>query len=153
MTNPLNPVHPPVHLDCKACGSRCCHYFALQIDTPTNAEEYDYLRWYISHEDVAIFLEGRDWYLQINRRCKNLSEDGGCGIYDTRPQICRDYGWDPTGEEECHGANEADDHDHFFSNREELEAYLTSRGKRWTKSTKTKKPSPRTGTRGRKTSK
>lgn len=128
---PKPPAHAPQHLDCHTCGAQCCRYFALQIDTPTDAEEFDYLRWYISHQDVAIFIEGPEWYLQINRSCRHLTAEGSCGIYETRPQICREYGWDPTGKKECHGADDANDHDYFFTNLAELEAYLKAKGIRW----------------------
>jgi Fe-S-cluster containining protein len=119
-------------LNCSACGGQCCNYFALQIDTPTTAEEFDNLRWYLAHKQVAIFIEGTAWYLQINNPCQNLTPKGACGIYEQRPQICRDYGWDPSGKSECHGTDRPCDHDHFFSTREELEAYLIQKKKRWT---------------------
>ena len=31
------------------------------------------------------------WYLLVHTKCKHLQDDNRCGIYDTRPQICRDY--------------------------------------------------------------
>ena len=35
--------------------------------------------------------EDDDWYLLVHTKCKHLGEDNLCQIYDTRPQICRDY--------------------------------------------------------------
>lgn len=122
---------PPAPLNCHDCGGHCCRYFALQIDTPRSGEDFDHLRWYIAHHQVAIFIEGRAWYLQINNPCKFLQPDSSCGMYAHRPQICRDYGWDATGATECHGAEKPCDHDHFFSTLEELEAYLIQKGKKW----------------------
>lgn len=118
-------------LNCKTCQGQCCKYFALQIDTPDSPEEFDHLRWYIAHEKVALFIEGDAWYLQVNNPCKHLTAEFSCGIYETRPQICRDYGWDPKGEVECHGTDQPCDHDHFFSTREELEKYLKKNKIKW----------------------
>ena len=30
---------------CDHCTARCCHYFALPIDTPVDRNDYDNLRW------------------------------------------------------------------------------------------------------------
>jgi Fe-S-cluster containining protein len=79
---------PPCHL----CTARCCKYFALQIDTPTTREEYDHIRWYLMHEGIAVWKDDGDWYLEIRTVCRHLQPDNSCGIYETRPRICRDYG-------------------------------------------------------------
>jgi Fe-S-cluster containining protein len=118
-------------LDCRSCQGQCCRYFALQIDKPTNAEDYDHLRWYIAHENIALFIDEKEWYLQVNDKCIFLQKDAKCGMYEQRPQICRDYGWDKSGATECHGVDSATDHDAFFSNLSELEGYLLEKGKRW----------------------
>ena len=34
------------------------------------------------------------WYLLVHTTCKHLQADNRCGIYHTRPQICRDYSTD-----------------------------------------------------------
>ncbi len=118
-------------LNCATCQGQCCKYFALQIDTPTTPEEFDHLRWYIAHQQVALFIENDDWYLQVNNPCRHLTSSYTCGIYDQRPQICRDYGWDPKGEVQCHETERPCDHDYFFSNLEELEAYLKKKKLKW----------------------
>jgi len=33
----------------------CCRYFALQIDNPKTADDYDNIRWYLVHENVVAF--------------------------------------------------------------------------------------------------
>jgi len=103
----------------------------MQIDTPRSREDFDHLRWYIAHQQVAIFVEGKSWFLQVNNPCRYLNADFGCAIYERRPKICRDYGWDASGKTDCHGMDKPCDHDAFFSTLEELEAYLTSKGKKW----------------------
>jgi Fe-S-cluster containining protein len=118
-------------IDCKTCEGNCCKYFALQLDTPETPEDYDHLRWYMAHQQVVLFIEKGDWYLQVNTPCRFLKPDHTCGMYEKRPQICRDYGWDENGDAECHGTDKPCDHDEYFASLEELEAYLTRHGLAW----------------------
>jgi len=76
---------------CSYCPAKCCRYFALPIDEPETWEEWDFVRWYLLHERATIFVEDDSWYLLVHTVCKHLGEDNLCGIYETRPQICRDY--------------------------------------------------------------
>jgi Fe-S-cluster containining protein len=118
-------------IDCKECDGNCCRYIALQIDTPETPEDFDHLRWYLAHQQVVIFIEKNDWYLQVNTPCRYLQANHSCGHYEKRPQICRDYGWDEAGDTECHGTDRPCDHDEYFATLEELEAYLTRKGHVW----------------------
>ena len=43
------------------------------------------------HGETTIFCEDEDWYLMVHNKCDHLLEDNRCGIYETRPKICRDY--------------------------------------------------------------
>lgn len=38
-----------------------------------------------------MFVEDESWYLLVHTECKHLQPDNRCGIYDTRPEICREY--------------------------------------------------------------
>lgn len=76
---------------CEYCTGKCCHYIALPIDTPENWKDFDYIRWYLAHEDLSVFVEDKNWYLMVHRTCQYLLPDKRCGIYEVRPQICRDY--------------------------------------------------------------
>jgi Fe-S-cluster containining protein len=76
---------------CDRCSALCCRYFALPIDNPTGPKDYDNIRWYLMHENVVIFIEKKQWYIGFMSRCKNLLPDNRCGIYETRPRICREY--------------------------------------------------------------
>ena len=89
---------------CDKCAALCCRYFALPIDAPTSAREYDDIRWYLVHENVFVFIEKRKWYLGIYSRCKHLQADNRCGIYLTRPQICRDLA---RGSGQCRAEHDA----------------------------------------------
>lgn len=73
---------------------QCCSYVATEIDEPTDNADYDCVLWYLYHPGVSVFLDfDGDWYIQFDSKCENLTENGLCGIYETRPEICRDYDW------------------------------------------------------------
>lgn len=102
---------------CDHCTAKCCHYFALPIDEPTNRKDFDYIRWYLLHDRATVFVEDHSWYLLVHTTCKHLQDDHRCGIYDTRPQICRDY-----TTKEC----EFDDdwcYEQYFETPEQIDEY------------------------------
>ena len=76
---------------CDYCTAKCCRYFALPIETPTEWRDFEFIRWYLLHERASVFVEDGDWYLMVHTVCKHLRSDNLCGIYETRPQICREY--------------------------------------------------------------
>jgi Fe-S-cluster containining protein len=81
----------PGEVLCDHCTAKCCRYFALAIDAPEEFADFEILRWYLLHGDVAVFTEEDTWYLLVFNVCRHLQADHRCGIYTTRPQICRDY--------------------------------------------------------------
>jgi uncharacterized protein len=76
---------------CEYCTAKCCKYFALPIETPESFEDFEFMRWFLLHDRATVFREDEDWYLLVHTQCKHLQNDNLCGIYETRPQICRDY--------------------------------------------------------------
>jgi len=82
---------PPGKVLCEYCSAKCCRYFALPIETPESFEDLEYIRWYLLHGQASVFKEDDTWYLLVHTVCKHLQSDNRCGIYETRPQICRDY--------------------------------------------------------------
>ena len=76
---------------CEYCTAKCCRYFAMPIEAPEELTDYEYIRWYLLHERATVFKEDEDWYLLVHTRCRHLQDDNRCGIYETRPKICRDY--------------------------------------------------------------
>ena len=82
---------PPDANLCEYCTAKCCHYFALPIDTPTERRDFDFIRWYLLHDSATVFVDDGVWYLLVYTTCKHLRDDHRCGIYETRPQICREY--------------------------------------------------------------
>jgi Fe-S-cluster containining protein len=81
----------PGEVLCQHCTAKCCRYFALPIEEPKGRKDFDFLRWYLLHERATLFVEDDTWYLMVHTKCKHLQADQRCGIYSTRPQICRDY--------------------------------------------------------------
>lgn len=79
---------------CEHCTGMCCRYIALPIETPRTPKDFDDMRWYLLHEGVSIFQEAGDWYINIQTVCRHLQPDYRCGIYATRPRICRSYSTD-----------------------------------------------------------
>src|SRR5262245_29681168 len=76
---------------CEYCTAKCCRYFAVTIETPEDRTDFEYIRWFLLHDRAAVFKEDEDWYLLVHTQCRHLQPDNRCGIYETRPQVCRDY--------------------------------------------------------------
>ena len=102
---------------CEHCTAKCCHYFALAIETPTTRKDFDFMRWYLLHDRATIFVEDDTWYLLVYTTCKHLRPDHRCGIYETRPQICRDYTTDECEFEDDWG------YEKYFESAEQLDEY------------------------------
>ena len=80
---------------CTKCTGLCCRYFALPLDNPEEWKDYDDIRWYLCHEHTSVFVEDGQWYLNVNNKCRYLSEkDYRCQMYGMRPKICRGYDTD-----------------------------------------------------------
>lgn len=102
---------------CEYCTAKCCRYFALPIDPPESRKDLEFIRWYLLHGQATVFVEESDWYLLVHTVCRHLQDDHRCGIYETRPKICRDYATD-----EC----EYDDewtYDKYFETPEQIWEY------------------------------
>jgi len=104
---------------CKKCAGLCCRYLALPIETPTDKDDFDDIRWYLAHEGISIFVEDGDWYINIANRCKYLTRDNMCDIYEHRPKICRGY-----KEDSCDYHSGDYGYELHFTSIEELNEYL-----------------------------
>ena len=118
-----NEFIPP----CVECGGQCCDYVAIEIDKPRTKTDYDYIRWYLLHEKVHIFIDHeKNWHVEFRTGCTEQKKDKNCGIYTTRPKICQDYG-------ETDGECQYFDNPYhiYFSTVEEFEQFLTNKGVDW----------------------
>lgn len=102
---------------CQYCTAKCCRYYAFPITKPTTWKEFDFIRWYLLHGRASIFVDGGTWYIMVFADCNHLLSDNRCGIYETRPQICRDYTTD-----ECEYDNETG-YEMLFESPEQIEEY------------------------------
>jgi len=73
------------------CQARCCRYITVQIRAPKRKCDLDELSWFLAHEQITVYVESRRWHLEVRTRCKYLTADNLCAIYETRPEVCRDY--------------------------------------------------------------
>jgi uncharacterized protein len=115
---PGRPVLKPGEFLCDYCSAKCCKYFAWPIEAPSTREDFDFVRWAMLHTSTTYFVEDEVWYLLVHAHCKHLQSDNRCGIYHTRPQICRDYSTD-----DC----EFDDHyvyEKYFETPEQMDEYV-----------------------------
>ena len=77
---------------CEKClPAFCCNYFAFGIDEPENRKDYESLLWKLAHEKVSIYVYRNQWYIMIHTRRNFLTPDNKCGIYETRPYLCKEH--------------------------------------------------------------
>jgi Fe-S-cluster containining protein len=113
---------------CSFCtGSICCTYITQHIDTPRSKADFKHLLWQVSHDHVKIYKDEADWMLLIEGHCQHLQANGDCGIYDTRPEICREHSNDYCE----YDAPSEDGFDLYFQNYEDLLKYCKKRFKKW----------------------
>lgn len=121
---------------CDQCVALCCRYIALPIENPENARDYDHIRWYLMHENVVVFIEDKQWYIGFFGKCKHLQPDNRCGVYLTRPRICRQY---DTHNCEYHAMDYG--YDELFTSAEQLREYADKKlGRSMILKVKPKKP-------------
>ncbi len=126
---------PSQETKCSLCrNSKCCTYITQHITTPVSMGDFDTLLWQLSHENVQAYKDEDGWYLLVNTRCRHLLEGGGCGIYDIRPQICRDHSNDYCE----YDASAEEGFELFFDGYDALLRYCRKRYKNWDKRFKNK---------------
>lgn len=88
---------PPIANKCRLCtNSKCCTYVTEALGAaPKTKADFELLLWQVSHAGVEVYKDSDGWFLLFQGKCEHLLPDGDCGIYEQRPQICRDYdnGW------------------------------------------------------------
>ncbi|MBE7413019.1 MAG: YkgJ family cysteine cluster protein [Leptospiraceae bacterium] len=76
---------------CLACHG-CCNYVSVEIEFPKNKETLDHYTWYLHHKNVQIYIDNDNaWNLLFITPCVQLQPNGMCSIYETRPNLCREY--------------------------------------------------------------
>ncbi len=114
--------------ECSKCDGACCRYVIIDLDyEPRSEKSFDEIIWFLYHNNMKILKEGRRWALMVMSDCKNLLPDNRCKIYDSRPDVCRDY--PPKNDEECHGPGCKYLDGILFKSAEELLKYLAEKRK------------------------
>ena len=107
--------------NCVKCSGKCCRYFMLELDTPRSKSDFENIRWYLAHEEIIIYIEKKQWFMLVATPCRFLDAENKCGIYDNRPQICREH--DPF---DCE-FDQAYSADQKFETLEDLDRYIAAR--------------------------
>lgn len=107
---------------CEHCTAACCRYLAVPLDPPRSARDYDDLRWYLMHEKILVFVEEGSWYIQFATTCRHLGGDNLCTVYETRPDICREY--EPGN---CDYVGGTYGYDHLFTHPRQIEEFYELR--------------------------
>ena len=105
---------------CTSCGL-CCSYVAIEVDTPKTVKQATMMLWYVYHEGVSLYVNDDDWMVQFDTTCIHLQPDYRCGVYETRPHICREF-----SEQDCE-VNTGDDGKTFYTATEFLEHLAQTR--------------------------
>ncbi len=114
---------PRSPIGCLTCAL-CCSYIAVEIDAPSTVKSATEILWHLYHHQVSVYRDTDDeWVVQFETRCRHLQPDNKCGIYETRPHICREY-----SEESCEV--NAEDEGRTFYTPEAFLAYLQERSAR-----------------------
>ena len=113
---------------CGYCtNSKCCTYITQKIPGPRSKDDFDHLLWQLSHGNVEAYKDSDGWFLTFKTKCLHLAKDGRCGIYETRPQLCRDYSNDY-----CEFDSPAEEgFDLHFQDYASLLKYCEKRFKKW----------------------
>jgi Fe-S-cluster containining protein len=116
-------VNDTDQLDCcqRLCRGRCCRYITIQIPAPRLKADFDEISWFLAHDDISVYFNARRWHVEFRSRCKHLTEQNLCAIYETRPVVCRGYDAD-----ECEYP-ERPKHDLQFNTQDEFEAWWASK--------------------------
>ncbi|MEX1033380.1 MAG: YkgJ family cysteine cluster protein [Cellvibrionaceae bacterium] len=115
---------------CSRCtGAKCCQYVTERLETPRSIADFDHLLWQISHKLAHIYKDCEGWYLLFVSECQHLQPNGMCGIYETRPMICREH-----SNEDCEfDLSIADSSELYFRDYRDLDTYCRKRFKTWDK--------------------
>ena len=112
-----------------ACGAKCCNNVAIEIEAPTNKEYREYIRWYLAHENISVFVEDGSWYVEFHTGCRMKLPDNSCRIYSERPEMCREYGYDDDGDINCFISEFPFCYEHEFHTLEEFDKYIAEKAK------------------------
>jgi uncharacterized protein len=112
-------------ITCEQCmpDSTCCRDVTVEIDEPEDMEDWDEIRWMVSHENVSVYKDHEDdWLIEFKTPCSNLDKAGKCKIYDKRMKTCREHSVDS-----CVKNGEGEPHKIRFETMKQVEHYVEKR--------------------------
>ena len=126
----INGIKVTSENKCSFCtGSTCCTYVTQHMETPRSKEDFRQLLWQVSHQNVKLYKDDDGWTLLVDGKCQHLQMNGDCGIYDERPDICREH----TNDYCEFDAPSEDGFELYFENYFDLLKYCKKRFKSWDK--------------------
>lgn len=118
---PCRPIFKKMK-PCKKCGE-CCKAIAEEILQPKTKDDYNDLKWYLWHENINLAIDkDNKWVIEIKTRCKHLTKNNQCKIYNQRPPVCRNY-----SPSQCPASTK--EFKHHFKTEKQLERYLKNKNK------------------------
>lgn len=93
MPNDLPPAASGMHPACDLCRGACCEVLPVPINGAAMTNDD---RRHLRMRGLVLTNE-----VILNCSCSELKGDGTCGIYSSRPQVCRDF---KVGGEDCRKA-------------------------------------------------
>ena len=106
-------------ITCDKCPAKCCRYVAIELDEPEDGDDFEDIKWYVSHENIIVGIDNDgDWLIEFKTNCKHI-KDNKCSIYEKRPQVCRDHELDS-----CEMNGEGDPYEIIFRNIKDVEDYM-----------------------------
>lgn len=79
----IQHIESSLSINCKKCGKCCTDTFSVDFTHSITEDERLLLKW------KGWKVDGNT--ISITTRCKHLSNENMCLIYENRPQKCKDY--------------------------------------------------------------
>lgn len=76
---------------CTGCSAYCCKTLVFPHGRPTSRRNVDYLQFVLGFPGIELGVSDGEWQLLVRTRCRHLTADHRCGVYDQpeRPTLCR----------------------------------------------------------------
>ena len=85
------PLAPAELVPCTRCA-KCCTSVGVGINAPHTVRYATDVLWYLYHENVSVQRDDQgEWTVYFETRCRNLQDDLLCGVYESRPMVCREF--------------------------------------------------------------
>ena len=73
------------------CDASCCKVITLLLKKSRNSNEENDVQLILSHEGTHLHKENGAEYIEIDTKCRFLTPENKCSIYEKRFNLCRRY--------------------------------------------------------------